>query len=363
MIGYLCAYLRFYHPHAFIVAYLNHAKTDEDIKARTELAHAYGIQVIPPRFGKSKDKYVYNADSKTIGKGVASVKYLNDDIANSLYRLSQENQYTSFVDVLSDMQEQTSIDTRQLDILIKLDYFSDFGNQTELQRIVSVMNTFKYGDAKTIRKDKVNGKFYEPLVEQYASGVNKNGSPSVSYTFIGEHTEEINNTIKGTKVLLKKAQKTNNTDAIDFYTGILNEQKQMLDKSVKESVMKLLRECEKQIKLLSLPDIPLKTKIQNQLDLLGYIEMATGKSEDRRKLFVMKARPLLSRVSNLPWAYVLETRSLGSGVTSSLTVRADDYKFDPIQKGDIIYASQLHHKVNPKTEIVYWYLDSYYKIM
>ena len=170
MIGYLCAYLRFYYPHAFIVAYLNHAKTDEDIKAGTDLAKLYNIQVVPPRFGKSKDKYVYNAESKTIGKGVASVKYMNDDVANSLYQLSQEHQYTHFVDLLADIDEQTSLDSRQLDILIKLDYFADFGNQTELQKLVSLMETFKYGNAKSIRKEKVSGKYYEPLVQQYAVG-------------------------------------------------------------------------------------------------------------------------------------------------------------------------------------------------
>ena len=66
MIGYLCAYLRFYYPHAFIVAYLNHAKTDEDIKAGTDLAKLYNIQVVPPRFGKSKDMCIMQNQKRLV---------------------------------------------------------------------------------------------------------------------------------------------------------------------------------------------------------------------------------------------------------------------------------------------------------
>lgn len=225
------------------------------------------------------------------------------------------------------------------------------------------METFKYGNAKSIRKEKVSGKYYEPLVQQYAVGTNKDGSESASYTFVGWNTEPINNAIKGVQALLRKAKKVNDTELIILYDGILNENKMKLNQVIKESVMKMLRTCETQIKALSLPDVPLKTKIQNQMDLLGYIEIATGKKEDRRKLYIMKVRPLISPKTSQPWAYAVDARSVGSGITSNLTLMAGEYKIEPLHKGDIIYASQIHSKINTKTEIKYWYLDSYYKII
>lgn len=280
---------------------------------------------------------------------------------NDLYGL--ESEYLNTVAVLNAIDEHTSLDSRQLDILIKLDYFADFGNQTELQKLVSLMETFKYGNAKSIRKEKVSGKYYEPLVQQYAVGTNKDGSESASYTFVGWNTEPINNAVKGAQALLRKAKKVNDTELITLYDGILNENKVKLNQAIKESIMKMLRTCETQIKSLSLPDVPLKTKIQSQMDLLGYIEIATGKKEDRRKLYIMKVRPLISPKTGQPWAYAVDARSVGSGITSNLTLMAGEYKIEPLHKGDIIYASQIHSKISTKTEIKYWYLDSYYKII
>lgn len=56
MIGYLCAYLRYYYPAEFITAYLNNANNEDDIKNGSALAELYGIQIVPPRYGISKDK-------------------------------------------------------------------------------------------------------------------------------------------------------------------------------------------------------------------------------------------------------------------------------------------------------------------
>ena len=88
MIGYLCAYLRYYHPYEFITAYLNNANNDEDVKNGNELALLYGIKIVPPRFGLSKDKYLLNKEEKVIAKGISSVKYMNADVANELYALA-----------------------------------------------------------------------------------------------------------------------------------------------------------------------------------------------------------------------------------------------------------------------------------
>ena len=91
MIGYLCAYLRYYYPAEFITALLNNAKTDDDVKGGSELAHLYHISIAPPKFGISKDKYQYDKETNVIAKGIASVKFMSAAIGNELYALAHDN--------------------------------------------------------------------------------------------------------------------------------------------------------------------------------------------------------------------------------------------------------------------------------
>ena len=54
LLGYLCAYYRYYYPSEYITAYLNNAANDDDIANGTALAMSKGISIKPPRFGHSK---------------------------------------------------------------------------------------------------------------------------------------------------------------------------------------------------------------------------------------------------------------------------------------------------------------------
>ena len=145
-IGYICGYLRYYHPLEFLTASLNVFCDKEDkILNITKYAKKIGIEIRPIRFGFSKSTYFYNKDNNCIYKGVASIKYLNDRIADELYTIGQDS-YGSFLDVLVALQD-TSVNSKQLDILIKLDYFHDYGEPNELLKIVELFNAI-YGKKK-----------------------------------------------------------------------------------------------------------------------------------------------------------------------------------------------------------------------
>lgn len=303
MIGYLCAYLRYYHPHEFIAAYLNNANNEDDIKNGSALAEQYGIQIVPPRFGLSKDKYIYDVEHKVIAKGLESVKYMNRNVANELYDLSRRHKVSSFMELLRLMSDETSLDSRQLDILIKIDFFKDFGNIPELSRILSFFAFFKSGTAKKVQKEKLNGKLYD-LVAQFATDKNKDGSESKSFTI---------------------------TD-----------------------MGSLLNVCEQVVKSLALPDVDLKCKIQSQIEYMGYIDLTTNRPEDRRKLLITDVFPMVSKEKNLIWGYAIQTRSIGSGKAARLTVRAQTFSKFPLKRFDIIYAKELE-----KNRSGYWYLLSY----
>ena len=135
LLGYLCAYYRYYHPIEFVTAFLNNAANDDDIRSGTAYATRVGIMVTMPKWGLSRSEYFFDRDRNIIAKGLTSIKYMSNGIAEELYDLSKKTKYTHFVKLLGDLDAKTSVNTRQLDILIKLDFFSDFGNQCELLRI------------------------------------------------------------------------------------------------------------------------------------------------------------------------------------------------------------------------------------
>lgn len=162
MVGYLCAYMRYYHPLEFITAYLNCSKTMEDINSGTELANLFNIEIKSIKFGKSIDKYACDKENNVIYKGIKSIKYCNDKIANELYDLSKTKEYFEFIDLLQDINNKTSVNDRQLKILTGLDFFSDFGKNKFLLNCIDIYNNFI--DKKQINKkdlEKYNLSEYE----------------------------------------------------------------------------------------------------------------------------------------------------------------------------------------------------------
>ena len=153
MVGYLCAYLRYYHTPYFITSYLNNAQNEDDIVGGFEMAKLYGYQILPPRFRHSTDKYMYDEENHNIYKGVASIKFLNSGAAEYLYSL-RGNTYNSFIDLLAQIEEDRQINSRQMEILIQLQYFDEFGKNKKLLELYRYFKSL-YG-RKTIAKDKLS---------------------------------------------------------------------------------------------------------------------------------------------------------------------------------------------------------------
>ena len=149
MIGYICGYLRYYYPREFITAYLNNANNDDDIKLGTELAKQLQIPIHSIKFRHSTAKY--SCDKNGIYKGIASVKFLNDDAANDLYAIRDEK-FDTFIDLLVRIKD-LRVDSRKLEILIKLDFFSEFGGINYLLVCNSLFD--KYYGKKQMKKEKL----------------------------------------------------------------------------------------------------------------------------------------------------------------------------------------------------------------
>lgn len=149
--GYVSGYLRTYYPLEFLTTALNINKDKEEKTiGLTIYARKVGIPICSPKFRYSKAEYFCDKENHCIYKGVGAIKYMNATIADELYQL-KDNRYKSFIDVLVDIMN-TSINSRQLEILIKLDFFSEFGG---IDYLLSCNNLFsKYYGKKQIKKDR-----------------------------------------------------------------------------------------------------------------------------------------------------------------------------------------------------------------
>ena len=151
-IGYICGYLRYYYPLEFLTSALNIFENKADDTARIiAYAKKNGIEIKGIKFGKSESKYTMDKENNCIYKGIASIKYCNNDIATELFELSQRKKYNNFIDLLKDIYAYTSLNSRQLNILIGLNFFSEFGKNKYLINIVDIYN--KFGTCKIINKN------------------------------------------------------------------------------------------------------------------------------------------------------------------------------------------------------------------
>lgn len=161
------AYLKSHYPLEYFTVVLTIYADDMDrtSKLTNELPY-FGIKLQPVKFGKSGAEYTMDKKTKSIYKGIASVKYCNSKIADELMALSK-NKYKTFVDLLKDIKEKTSLNSRQLNILTGLNFFSDFGKNQYLLNVINIYD--KFGSVKIIAKKKMEELgLSEYLMEKYS---------------------------------------------------------------------------------------------------------------------------------------------------------------------------------------------------
>ena len=196
------AYLKVIAPYEFYTVLLKHyteKKNSEKIaKAISEMKAYMGINVVNGKFGQDNRDWFIDKEHKTISQSLPSIKFLNRQNAIDLYEikdrttffsdsdrqlLNEYNQaiaeknekireynekaeqgkrkkklkeelqgievnevnFTYFTDFLRFAQMQTSLGTRELKILIELDYFSPFGRSGKLMK---VYNAFFEGEGE-----------------------------------------------------------------------------------------------------------------------------------------------------------------------------------------------------------------------
>ena len=302
-IGYACAYLRHYYPLEFITSCLNVWK-DKPAKTKDVIAYANSkkIYISEPRFRYGRTDYFIDKESKTIYKGMRSIKYCNSTIADELFAL-RNNKYDYFMDLLIDI-DKTSVDSRQLDLLIKLDFFSEFGNSRMLDYCVGFFRKFKEGNAKQMSK-----------------------------AFLANDST------------LEEIVKRNSRETEKTYLDL--------------NTVQILHECEEQIQVRNPVDYPIGKKIEWQQEFLGYTNIQTGKEEDKLTLVVLGIRYLMTKDKSKCWAAELDLMSIGTGIKNKMMVFKRVLDKTPLNVYNIIKVEYKNMRLEKRGQYSNWYLDKY----
>lgn len=287
LITYICAWLRYYYPAQYIAAYLNNADNDDDLVTGQTLARLYKIKIESPVFGESKDLWFCNTEKRQITKGITSLKGFGPGTGDRLYDLAHSGRtLNTFMQVILKNKNVKAVNKSQFTNLIHIDFFKEYGNQRELDFIYETAERFKFGDAKSIKRELVDGTWLGPLLRQYATDKTKAGKPAASYTIL-------------------------NMDA-------------------------LLYDCELYIKNMHMDDYDLFFKVSAYQSVMGSSGYVTGKEEDRNILYLKDIIPIYRKSDHKQIGYSFITQSIGSGKESRFTVWNIDFNKEPVEKGDLI---------------------------
>lgn len=280
LIGYLCAYARYYHPLEFCTAYLNGAASQDDIYHGTTLAQTYGINIEMPTWGHTGEEYTFDKATNTIYQGLASVKSLTNGLGATMYGIERTINPISFIDLLLYLKAK-HIGDKQIEILISIGYFNKFGNPTELQKILENSIKLKYGGLVWLSEEKREAMFGKDEGE------------------IGQYTER--RTEKNWKV----------ADGAE-----------------------LLRYMERCIKARKLPPPPMKDMIATWMEYIGYTPVL---GPNYRAMMYVTAPPktLTSRRTGKPWAYSIMAISLRTADMHEWTIPKSFY-VHTLKQGDVI---------------------------
>ena len=137
-IGYVCGYLRYHYPLEFVTCALNNVmnkstdNADDKTSSIIEYAQKRGIQIKDIQFGYSGAVYTMDKETNTIYKGIKSISYMNEIIGNELLELYKTTEIKDAVDLFRLLAHETSCNSRQTEILIKLGFFKEFGGSKYL---------------------------------------------------------------------------------------------------------------------------------------------------------------------------------------------------------------------------------------
>lgn len=159
------AYAKAHYPYEFYATLLENYSDKGDkkriSKAKVEMAKAFGIHIAPCKFRQDNRGFYIDKENQTISDSLTSIKHVSRRAAEALYDI-RDKQYSSFVDLLVDLENSPALNARTINVLIMTKYFSEFGGN---KKLLSLYKEFKEGKNRYTKslKDETKAKRLEAL--------------------------------------------------------------------------------------------------------------------------------------------------------------------------------------------------------
>lgn len=383
--GYVSGYLRTHYPLEFLTTALNINKDKEEkTKSLTAYAKKSGITFQSPKFRHSRAGYFCDKETNTIYKGIGSIKYMNENVANELYEMSGYN-FDDFVDLLYYLKEKTSLNSRQLDILIRIDFFEEFG---DINRLLDIAEKFDLlYDKQQIRKDDKLQQLHidESVIRKFAE---KETFTSVEEIDCVEFVKSLGYDDQQALDKLKDCIKYKTEEKNKVFNGysskkvfkkfeVTEEQKKQF--ATKTAIgrfsnvdMKRLLKSVLTISGLYVDRCSLSQRIKYQIEHLGYVEYINPKL-DVRYIVILDIDTTYSPKFK---AYCLKNGQICDMKIHSRLVKKDkkikvSYSEVPVENGDVVYMARCDKEPRKRkgedgwetvpNEFVWW-INDYRKI-
>lgn len=423
--GYVSGYLRTYYPLEFLTTALNINKDKEEkTKALTAYAKKCNIIFQSPKFRHSRAGYFCDKETNTIYKGIGSIKFMNETVANELYEMSNMK-FGDFVDVLYYLKEKTTLNSRQLDILIKIDFFEEFGDINALLKITEKFDLL-YGKQQ-VRKDgqlqRLN--IEETIVRKFAEKETFNSIEEIDclefVKSLGYNEEQAKEQLKD--CIKYKYVENPNWDEIQSKIQLMEEdtfiQREPLDVDIEEEAKRYAASAEKTkvfngysskrvfkkfdvtdeqkekfvtkrvigrfsnvdtkgllkyiLSVANVDKCSLSQRMKYQIEHLGYVEYINPKL-DVRYIVILDIDTTYSPKFK---AYCLKTGQICDMKIHSRLIKKDrrikvSYAEVPVENGDVIYMSRCDkepkkRKVDDEWQVVpnefVWWINDYRKVL
>lgn len=383
--GYVSGYLRTHYPLEFLTTALNINKDKEEkTKALTAYAKKCNIIFQSPKFRYSRAGYFCNKDTNTIYKGIGSIKFMNETVANELYEMSNMK-FGDFVDVLYYLKEKTTLNSRQLDILIKIDFFEEFG---DINALLSIAEKFDllYGKQQ-LRKDEQLQKLNveESIVRKFAE---KETLTSIEEIDCLEFVKSLGYDEEQAKEKLSDCIKyKKNDDGEKVFNGYSSKkvfkQFEVTDEQKEKFAIKTVIGRFSNINIegllkyilsnVEVDKCNLSQRMKYQIEHLGYVEYVNPKL-DIRYIVILDIDTTYSPKFK---AYCLKTGQICDMKIHSRLIKKDkrikvSYAEVPVENGDVIYMSRCDkepkkRKVDGEWQVVpnefVWWINDYRKVV
>ena len=293
------------YPYEFYEVFLQHfsdkGKKDKVALLKQEMSDAFGVQEGKYIWGADNRKFIADKNNKIIYPALNSIKSFSLDCAEALYDASSY-MCCDFIEVLQILKNYPAVNEGKIETLIKLDYFKEYGKSGKLMKISDLFSVL-YGKKQFKKADVENGNIV--LLKKRVESI--------------ENEDGTKKKLPPTKVLIPVA---------------------MLQKTCKKETEKMFVFDDTLPLLYSIAesyenkDLPLKVRIQAQLEYLGYITYKNPK---------LKGYYYVTDV-NTKYSPVLQCYNLADGNMETFKIYAKQFAEYPIHERSIIHVIDTKKK-------------------